>query len=70
MRVILCSVSLDDELKRTLIAALLNAAKSNTYPVNDLDVKAIQAGVAAVPTYPLEIPARDAHVIEFFTHTW
>jgi hypothetical protein len=72
MREILCAGLPADELKRTLIAALLNGAIiPNTYPVNDLDVKAIQAGVAAVPTYPLEIPATEPHVIDFFTnYTW
>ena len=59
-----------DKLKAYLIAALLNAANSTTYPLDVGDVKAIQAGTRAVPTNPIQIPANPNDVMTYLEATW
>jgi hypothetical protein len=57
-------------LQACLSAALLNAAKSKTYPLTVEDVKKIQAGTLGVPTHPNIKPAVSADIIAYLKSTW
>lgn len=57
-------------LEACLVAAVLNAALSKSYPLTVDDVKKIQTGIVGVPSNKIVVPAYKDDIIRYLQQTW